>query len=207
MVDLIKKSWDDITIADYYVIQDILNSNEETFNKQVQLLSFLTQTVEDEILNLNIEDFSELYQKTLFINNFDFKKDKEPKKIKFNGVTYLTNLDLQKYTISQYVAYENAIKKQPLKFEELLSTLLVPENKKYGDGYDVLEFQEQLKKDFKFVDCQSILYFFGKRSLLFLNSSLMKSKTMLLMMEKETKDKTLKNKIQETLNKIAKWLG
>lgn len=197
-MDLTKFDWKNITINDYKKITEIENkvkeiNNDESINDaekryeshllEIELIAYLTKQDKQEIENLSINEYSELSAKLNFLTKFKLDTSgKEPKTIKFNGKTYKTNLDLQQYSISQYVAYEQIIHSQPLAIAAMLSTLLTPEDKKYCDGYDVEEFIEELG-DFNFAEAQRLLYFFGKRSLYSLNNLLEQSKKMIAEIE------------------------
>lgn len=201
-MDLTKFDWKNITINDYKKITEIENkvkeiNNDESINDvekryeshllEIELIAYLTKQDKQEIENLTLNEYSELSAKLNFLTKFKLDTSgKEPKSIKFNGKTYKTNLDLQQYSISQYVSYEQIVHSQPLAIEAMLSTLLTPEDKKYGDGYDVEEFIEELG-NFNFAEAQRLLYFFGKRSLYSLNNLLEQSKKMIA--EIETKKK------------------
>jgi len=202
--DLSKFDWKNITINDYYKLKEIEDKTKailedktmkdaekryESHLLEVELIAYLTKQDIQEIDNLSIKDYSELSANLNFIPKFKLDTSgKEPKTISFNGKKYKTNLDLQQYSISQYVAYEQFIQTQPFNIVGMLSTLLTPEDKKYGDGYDVEDFINELG-EFNFAEAQRLLYFFAKRSLSSLHSLLEQSKKMIETYQKETEKK------------------
>lgn len=203
-MNLSKFDWKNITINDYKKIVEIEDKTKailaddtiddagkryETHLLEVELIAYLANQDKQEIENLTINEYSKLSVNLNFISKFKLDTTgKEPKTINFNGKKYKTNLDLQQYSISQYVAYEQIIQSQPLNIVAMLSTLLTPEDKKYGDGYDVEDFIEELG-EFNFAEAQRLLYFFAKRSLFSLHNLLEQSKKMIAEIETKKKEK------------------
>lgn len=86
---------------------------------------------------------------------------------KLNGHEYYLEKDIRKLTASQFVDFQ--IYSVDMKMENILSIFLLPVRKagffrkkheKYGDGYDVLQVQNDILHHMKIADAQAISDFF-----------------------------------------------
>ena len=95
------------------------------------------------------------------LGRLDFLKDEIPRSIvrtsyTLNGRKYITKANLQELTVSRYMDFMNQSRTGDL--EKILSVVLVPEGKDYGD-YDI----EQVYKDIltmSIVDVYAVFNFF-----------------------------------------------
>ena len=192
---MLKRDWTNITLKDWYNIQDILSVQDDytTFN----LLDYL--------YNINSSDMS-LSEVSKYSNSLSFLNDAADfenfvceDEYTINGTTYVGFVDITKVSVAQFIDYQNYIKEQPVKFEKVMSIFIVPKGHTYNDGYDMKSVQNDLL-ELPFRVCQKVAFFLVKQlqtfvqiTLYYLTAELEKTE-----MEKEKKDTILYNLQQMT---------
>ena len=192
---MLKRDWTNITLNDWYNIQDILSVQDDytTFN----LLDYL--------YNINSSDMS-LSEVSKYSNSLSFLNDAADfenfvceDEYTINGTTYVGFADITKVSVAQFIDYQNYIKEQPVKFEKVMSIFIVPKGHTYNDGYDMKSVQNDLL-ELPFRVCQKVAFFLVKQlqtfvqiTLYYLTAELEKTE-----MEKEKKDTILSNLQQMT---------
>lgn len=88
--------------------------------------------------------------------------EKMKNKYVLGGVEYKAELDLNKFTISQYIDFEQYSKGgiSPEKMPEILSCFLVPKGKIYGKDYSLDDTIKAIDEELSFPDAQCICFFF-----------------------------------------------
>lgn len=192
---MLKRDWTNITLKDWYNIQDILSVQDDytTFN----LLDYL--------YNINSSDMS-LSEVSKYSNSLSFLNDAAnfenfvcEDEYTINGTTYVGFVDITNISVAQFIDYQNYIKEQPVKFEKVMSIFIVPKGHTYNDGYDMKSVQNDLL-ELPFRVCQKVAFFLVKQlqtfvqiTLYYLTAELEKTE-----MEKEKKDTILYNLQQMT---------
>lgn len=192
---MLKRDWTNITLNDWYNIQDILSVQDDytTFN----LLDYL--------YNINSSDMS-LSEVSKYSNSLSFLNDAADfenfvceDEYTINGTTYEGFVDITNISVAQFIDYQNYIKEQPVKFEKVMSIFIVPKGHTYNDGYDMKSVQNDLL-ELPFRVCQKVAFFLVKQlqtfvqiTLYYLTAELEKTE-----MEKEKKDTILSNLQQMT---------
>lgn len=206
---LIKNSWNDITINDYQHIVEIAQdeSLSET-EKNIEVLSILIDVPSEELYQIEISELQDLIDKIDWMNKFDFDKDVKFNTINIGKYNCKVNVDLQKFTIAQYVDFQTYYSKGTDKnLVEIISCFLVPLKCKYADGYDVLDLQNEIKNNMNIKIANSIMFFFAKKSLISINNMLQSSLPILKKQMKQTKDEKEKNKLKTLINQINHLFG
>lgn len=176
------KDWKDITLKQFYMIQDLLAEPDDytTFN----LLDLLYGI---DSVNMKLTEFSK-YNNALNFLNEDVPTVNLKEKYEINGTIYNSNFNLTIVTAAQFIDYQNYIKTN--KFEDFLSVFFIPEGHTYNDGYDMNKVKEDLLS-LDFPTVKSITFFFTLQFETFIThflSSLTKSvKKMKLPKEQEKK--------------------
>ena len=192
---MLKRDWTNITLKDWYNIQDILSVQDDytTFN----LLDYL--------YNINSSDMS-LSEVSKYSNSLSFLNDAAnfenfvcEDEYTINGTTYVGFVDITNISVAQFIDYQNYIKEQPVKFEKVMSIFIIPKGHTYNDGYDMKSVQNDLL-ELPFRVCQKVAFFLVKQlqtfvqiTLYYLTAELEKTE-----MEKEKKDTILYNLQQMT---------
>lgn len=194
-------NYNDLTLDKFYEISDI-DTSEGELETIVQAIAILSDIDEDDVLNLPINEFNERSKKLAFIKTKPELSKKLPDKIVINGKRYIILKDASKMTAGQYIDYKSYAKD----FESInknlaliLTTVIIPEGKVYGDGYDTVELAEEFKKNVSIVLALSISNFFFRQFQRYSNNILTYLEwTMRKMMRKE-KDKETKEKMMEAI--------
>lgn len=161
MVELKIKSWDEISLAKYNDIKEILSDNStEELEKYLQLLSVLSNSDIDEIYNLTLPEVQKLISDLKFINTMP-KKRIPRVNYAINGKKYVLVTDMKKVITAQYIDYQNYLKMtdNPKQMAMLMSCFLLPEGKKYGD-YDAEEVIDDIYNCLSIVEVSSVCFFF-----------------------------------------------
>lgn len=155
---MIKRDWTNITLKDFYAIQDIMSIQDEytTFN----LLDYLYDI---DSSNMTLNEVSRYSNSLSFLNDVDdFKNFKCEDEYTINGTTYVGFLDISKVSVAQFIDYQNYMKETPIRFEKVLSIFIMPNGHSYNDGYDLQVAQNDiLELPFRVV--QKVAFFLTKQ--------------------------------------------
>lgn len=161
MLTIKHNNWNEVSIDLYNKIQELINGKEDEITKQVKLISLLTDTDEDTVWQTNMFELQELIDNITFINNIDFDKSFNKKKLQVGKFKCKVITDLNSFSYAQYVDFQNYFSDNS-KISLLLSTILVPESNKYNDGYDIVELINEIEHNISIVEANSLMFFFLK---------------------------------------------
>lgn len=159
--------------------------------KQVRILALLSGTTDDEILNMPIAD----YQRAVVASDF-LQREYQPSgrcasSYKVGGYDLRPFADWTKMTAAQFIDYQTyAGKGTEPHIVEIVSVVLVPAGKKYGDGYDVADVQRAIRDNLSVADVLDIVAFFFSQYVAFLKDSLTYLKRRALRMKDGTEKET-----------------
>lgn len=159
--------------------------------KQVRILALLSVTTDDEILNMPIAD----YQRAVVASDF-LQREYQPSgrcasSYKVGGYDLRPFADWTKMTAAQFIDYQTyAGKGTEPHIVEIVSVVLVPAGKKYGDGYDVADVQRAIRDNLSVADVLDIVAFFFSQYAAFLKDSLTYLKRRALRMKDGTEKET-----------------
>ncbi len=122
------KTWYDVTLAQF---QELKGLDLKDLEGQIDAAGILLGAKVDD---MSWKDFC------MELNKLKFLDEEVPKVIirnayTLNGRRYVTQANLQEFTVARYMDFVNQSKTG--KWERILSTVLVPEGKEYGEGYDM----------------------------------------------------------------------
>lgn len=159
--------------------------------KQVRILALLSGTTDDEVLNMPIAD----YQRAVVASDF-LQREYQPSgrcasSYKVGGYDLRPFADWTKMTAAQFIDYQTyAGKGTEPHIVEIVSVVLVPAGKKYGDGYDVADVQRAIRDNLSVADVLDIVAFFFSQYAAFLKDSLTYLKRRALRMKDGTEKET-----------------
>lgn len=194
-MELKYKNWNEIPISLWKEIKEV--KTDDTTQLNLELLALLCDVSIDDIYSLNVGEINKLLPQIKFLEDFKFDTKFSAKTIVLNGKTYNVSIDLQKFTIAQYIDFQTYWGQKDRDLAKIISCLLIPKGCKYNDGYDVVEVINDIEEHLSITIANSIVFFFLKESV----SSI---KATLICLEWMTKRKMRKNKEQmmEALNQI-----
>ena len=150
-----------LTLGKYMEIQEISrNESLEDIDKQVQILSVLTDVAEDEILHLPITEYKELVVKSGFLDPENIKYRPVAKKYILGKFELIPCRDFRKIETCQYIDFQTYAPDLDNHLVEFLSVILVPKGHRYNEGYDILEVQQAIRDEMSVSDGVSLAGFF-----------------------------------------------
>lgn len=168
MKNIIKTSWRDVTINEYFDFRDKLESASSDYEKEIIKIAFVNGFKEDDVWNMTISDVKRYQQNTLWLNDFEISKDVKFKNIKIEGEVYNINPDMQSFSVAQYIDFQNFFPKRTQKTNyigNILACFIIPKGKKYGEGYDVAQLVNKINDNVDILTSNEIIFFFLKRYL------------------------------------------
>ena len=168
MIKIKYKNWNEVPIKVYREISEICQRDIEPLDKNIALISLLSDTPEETCWDLELPEAERLFKDIQWLWSFKFKKNWRGKKIKINGNTYDVAVDLQNFTISQYIDFQMLwpkLKEDDTAYAQLLSTFIIPEGKKYNSkdekyAYSLQDVIEEIDNSMPITLANSVLYFF-----------------------------------------------
>jgi len=144
---MIKKNWDDLTIGDHLMIQDISNMQMASEDeKNMRVAALLSGLEYEQLLQMPFENLRAIMDNTEFLLHKPEAK-KARRKYEIDGRTYMLFRDPSEMTVAQFIdfqqIYRDGFEKYPA---EMLAIFLVPEGHHYNDGYDKEEQMEDMRK-------------------------------------------------------------
>lgn len=207
-MDLIKKTWDDITITDYKKIVEISKRElDSTLEKDIAVLAVLCGVDETEIYNSPLPELQLLLAKSEWIKEpFTFNRNFNTKKIKLDGITYAVEPDLDKFTVAQYLDFQNFWDKRNEHIGNLLAVFIVPSGHSYNEGYDVIALARKLEDSLSIRFYNEVCFFFLLNYLNSIRASIVYSIYMTKKTIRKTKDKEQKKILKEKERELMKSL-
>lgn len=133
----------------------------DELDRQVKIISVLSDLSEDEILNLPIVEYKEMAERTKFLNEMT-ERDAARIASSYNvgGFKLVPVTDVRKITTAQYIDFQEYAKGGDENLVEVLSCMLVPKGMKYNNGYDVVDVQQAIRENMSVSDVLALTAFF-----------------------------------------------
>lgn len=202
-------NWDKMMLSDYLQLQEVFKY-EEAVDVEIGIVALLCKVDEEKIMNLPITEYQHLRREAQFISTKPNLDNKQPKYVIINGKRYNVLSEINKWTTAQYIDFQTYFKDVEKYLPQLMSTVLVPEGKIYGDGYELDEVIEDIKSGLPVTTVLSLLGFFQRA---FLNSTKgilhyleLKMKKMLRKAKTDTEREKIKQ-IVENLHQVRSVLN
>lgn len=161
-IDIID-NYRDLTIGAWAEIARITkDKDKEEIDIQVQVLSVLTGKSEAFLLNLPLDEYSNLARRMQFLEFVlpDFFQGVS-EVYKLDGIELVPVTDRRKVTTAQYVDFQSFHQAGRDEYiVEILSCLLVPKGKKYSQDYDIAEVQDAIRNGMNVYEAMSLYGFF-----------------------------------------------
>lgn len=183
-----------LTIGQYNAILAVAENEPVEENRNPQILAVLTGKTVAELEAMPIVDFVGMMRKAGFLT-VPPKPAKTRKNYACGPFTLVPVLDFKKITTAQYIDFQTLSKRDggPA-IVEVLSCLMIPEGRKYCDGYDPADVQTAIRDNMSVEDAISLYSFFTGRLLSLtrrLATSLNRMARRLPRSQRETMQKTL----------------
>lgn len=98
----IPNSWQNISIDKFPLIYDLIRDELDDNEKNIRILSILSDVNVNEIKKINIEGIKKLIDKIQFVFKMEFPKEKH--KFKHNGYRWVVNYDITKISAGDFIS-------------------------------------------------------------------------------------------------------
>lgn len=153
-------NYNDLKIGKYLEILEACKAGGDELETQVALIAALSGKTETEILNMPITEYSALTRSASFLSKAPELPDKPAKVYEVGGFRLVPVMDAGKITTAQYIDFQTLAKHKEGKVVEILSCLLVPEGKRYNEGYDIADVHKAIREDMSVADAMGTYAFF-----------------------------------------------
>ena len=153
-------NYNDLKIGKYLEILEACKAGGDELETQVKLIAALSGNTETEILNMPITEYSALARSASFLSKAPELPDKPAKVYEVGGFRLVPVMDAGKITTAQYIDFQTLAKHKEGKVVEILSCLLVPEGKRYNEGYDIADVHKAIREEMSVADAMGTYAFF-----------------------------------------------
>lgn len=204
-------SYKELTISKYLEIKEILCSDSNDMAKKVEVLSLLTEKSVDELYDMPYNDFQKLDKEANFLYHAPTAKSEAPDCIILNGTKYRVTKKISDMTAGQYIDYQSIIGLgvDDAHVPNLISCFLIPDGKKYCDGYDVSKVTEDVANYLDMATALNACFFFRKKLMKLITNFRIYSDWKLKRIARKMEDKEMKTKIlqvRKTMEEMEAFL-
>ena len=190
-----------LTLGKYLdICQVCKDTSLEELDRQVKILSILSDMSEDEILHLPIPKYKEMVAKSKFLEDVDKNEHKAARLYIVGDWQLVPTMDYRKMETAQYVDFQTFAPMAETHMAELLSCLLIPIGCRYNEGYDLLEVQQALKDKLSVTNALSLLAFFFFMFQGFMKDSLNSCKQEIRRMTDNQKRTEMEEKVKQLMS-------
>lgn len=169
MENIIKKSWRDVSINEYFELKEKLKDVSEPTDEVIIKVAFANNITEDDVWNKNINEFKDLQSKIEWMNSFNINENIKFKTIELEGEKFYIDTDLQNFTVAQYIDFQTFYpqrKENERILSNILSCFIIPKGKTYNEGYDIKDVVDKINNNLDILTANEIMFFFLKQSLI-----------------------------------------
>lgn len=154
-------TYDRLPLGMYWqILQICREEGRDDLSRQVGIVSLLSGLTEDEVLDLPLSDYSDMAGRMRFLEQAPDTDGRPRKSYRVDGWTLVPVTDARRMTAAQYIDFQSFAKQGAEGVPGLLSCLLVPEGRRYGDGYDPAEVQSAVRDHMPVADALRLQAFF-----------------------------------------------
>ena len=209
-MELVKHSWKDINLKEYKKIVEILNRElDSDLEKDISILAVLLNVPEDSLYDMNIMELQRLLGQMSWIKEEKYvykNKIKKMNKLVIDGKEYVVNPDINKFTVSQYLDFQNFWDKRNERMGNLLAVFIIPKGCKYNEGYDVIKLADRLEEVFTLDDWNDVCFFFLRNYYSSIKVSLISSEWMIKTLIRKTKNPKEKEKLMKIKEQLQQQI-
>ena len=209
MENTIKKSWRDVTIDEYFDLKDRLDDVQEETDKVVVKISFANNISEEEVWDKTINEFRRLQVEALWMDEFNISEDIKFKNIEINGEKYIVDVNLQNFTVAQYIDFQTFFPKRKTNeriLGNILACFIIPRDKKYASGYDIKKLVDDINSNLDILTANEILLFFLKQYLISIRATANYFNWIMKRMKRKSKNKMEIIKMEMEWNQIKETI-
>lgn len=198
-------SYDKLTIKKYRELMGLKRDEyDDDLSYSMDIMSILSDKTIDELLEIPLDDFSDIASKSKFLYETIDRNGEVPKTLTINGKKYTVMKDAKQLCAGQYIDYKAYLSKGDVvdMLPYILTVFVVPEGCKYNSGYNVEELAEEFDNNITIPTALSIADFFLHQSKASMLSSLIYLKWMMKRKMKKEKNKEMMDQMRDCLEQI-----
>lgn len=156
-------SWNTLPLSKFMEIGDI-DPETNPVETQAIILSILTDTDEDTIMSLPLNEYTKLSKTIQYLYQRPTPKPSCPSRIEINGRRYKVFRDVREWTAAQFIDFQTYLQRGESldNLPNILSTAIVPYNKRYNEDYDISETMDAIKSLSVKTIIDMSAFFFGR---------------------------------------------
>lgn len=151
-------NWNTLKLRQFEAIDDLQKEDLSDDEKFIRTVAILNDMDIEKVENMPLAGFRNLDSDMSFMVDTP-RQVKFPSKYVLNGHTYILNSDLKKFTVAQYIDFQEFVKGR-FKTSTVLTVFLIPEGHTYNDGYDMVEVIRDMG-ELDMISVNSITLFFS----------------------------------------------
>lgn len=167
--------WKEISMEMFDKIIFELNGDYSKLEPSTAVIKALTNLSYDEISNMDVVSYQNIVNKLQFMNTYPAHNKIPDETITLNNKNYSVLLNPKKMTAAQFIDYKNLLMNAD-KIKniqaKLLAVFIIPENHKYGDGYDFDKLADEIYHYLPIEYAIGLSYFFEIASSYYMTVSL-----------------------------------
>lgn len=189
-------TYEALTMGQYQDIDRITRGEGDELDKQVAVLSILTGKDEGELLRLPLAEYTDIAARSAFLRRPIERTPAVRDTYRLGEWVLRPVKDYRRLTAGQYIDFQ-AFTRDTLDYCGLLSVLMVPEGRKYGDGYDPLEVRDVIAGTLPMPDGMALIAFFLNRYAALISASLTYSERAIGKIRDRKKQETMAARITQ----------
>ena len=204
----VKTSWKDVTIKEYNEILEITKRERDSeLEKQIAVAAILYGKTEQEMYDLDVASLKKVLSDIAWVNEpFKFNLRWKHTKMNINGKRCKVFQSIEELPVSAYLDFQNYWEDRDNNIGNVLACFIVPEGKKYNEGYDVRDFAEELERTLSIEDWNAIAFFLLKNWLVSVRASIYYSAWTIQKMIWKEKDKNRKRELRAVKKELLAQL-
>jgi len=201
-------NWRDLPLGTYLDILELQRTEQDELPRQAAVIAALTGMDAADVLQLPLAEYKRLRAASEFLGH-ECPDDllRTADRYGCPPFTLIPVKDFDKLTVAQYVDFQTFAKDPERHFPELLSVLLVPEGKRYCEGYDPKDVQHAIRGWLNVADALGLMARFFAWSSTSMRNSLDYSRVLAGAMPEGPEKATMLARIRETEAAISEAAG
>lgn len=202
-------NYKELTIGKYEQIVKLSHDESlEEIDRQVAIIAILADTTEDVILNLPLDEYTEMAAQLGFLGQLaEQTHGRIADQYSFDGWTLIPCKDFKKMTTAQYIDFQNFCKGGEDNTVAILSVFLVPKGKTYNNDYDIAALQQSIREHLSVMDVLSLTAFFLTSYFQLIKDSLISSKEMLKKMKPGKRKEEAERELEKAMTLLRDGVG
>ena len=205
---VVYQSWKDVSITTYKKICEIDEREfDSEIEKQIARAAIVVGRDEKDMYDLSVSEMQNLLHQAEWIYkdfNFDLKWNK--KHIKINDKECKVFQTIESLSVAQYLDFQNFWQDKDNNQGNVMACFFIPENHKYGEGYDVREFAQEIEDSLSIEEWNAFAFFLLRHWLISIRCSVRYGIWITQKMIWKEKNKERKKELREIRRKLIKEL-